>query len=188
MSLFIFHLFTYILHCQVYLIWWTFTPHFLRTIFLARSTSFWHEVFVLPNLVILFCAQEPRFESLFGMSVLLVKKVISYKTDVTNYMCNFPVWISISLDFSVRHSSSCREHGARCIHMSVGCLRGVCSHVGCHVKAHISTALDAVLRHAASNAKQPYGRVRAAWLLSTRNRSPVYLCAHLLAFYTTLCK
>jgi len=28
------------------------------------------------------------------MSVLLVIQVISYKTDVTNYMCNFPVCIS----------------------------------------------------------------------------------------------
>ena len=38
--------------------------------------------------------QEPTFESVFGMSVLLVTQVISYKTDVTNYMCNFPMCIS----------------------------------------------------------------------------------------------
>ena len=31
------------------------------------------------------------------MSVLLVMQVISYKTNVTNYMCNFPVCISIDL-------------------------------------------------------------------------------------------
>jgi len=34
------------------------------------------------------------YPSVFGMSVLLVMPVISYKTDVTNYMCNFPVCIS----------------------------------------------------------------------------------------------
>jgi len=37
---------------------------------------------------------KPIFESVFGMSVLLVMQVISYKINVTNYMCNFPVWIS----------------------------------------------------------------------------------------------
>jgi len=36
--------------------------------------------------------QEPRFESDFGMSVLLVTQVISYKIDVTNY--DFPLYIS----------------------------------------------------------------------------------------------
>ena len=39
--------------------------------------------------------------------------------------------------------------------------------------------------------KQPYGRAWDAFIaaaLSTRSRSPVYLCAHLLAFYTSVHK
>jgi len=47
--------------------------------------------------------QEPTYESVFGVSVLLVMQVISYKTDVTHYMCNFPVCISI--DHSEGNSS-----------------------------------------------------------------------------------
>ena len=62
--------------------------------FYWREKKIWRKVFVLPILVMLHSTQEPRFDSVFGMSVLLVKKVISYKTDVTNYMCNFPVCIS----------------------------------------------------------------------------------------------
>ena len=42
-----------------------------------------------------------------------------------------------------------------------------------------------------SDAKQPYGRVRATCFAaahSTRSRSPVYLCTHLHVFYISLCK
>ena len=42
----------------------------------------------------LYWKQQPIFESVFSISVLLVMQVISCKTVVTNYMCNFPVCIS----------------------------------------------------------------------------------------------
>ena len=58
------------------------------------TTSFCHPIFYYQFLSSYISTQEPRFGSLFGMSVLLVMQVFLYKTDVTNYMCNFPFCIS----------------------------------------------------------------------------------------------
>ena len=58
---------------------------------------FWREIFVLTVLVIYISTHKPGFESVSGLSVLLVIQVISYKTDVTKYMCIFPVCISTQL-------------------------------------------------------------------------------------------
>jgi len=55
---------------------------------------FWREISVLPVLVIHISTQEPTFESVFSMSVLLLMQVIVYQTNVTKYMWNFPVCIS----------------------------------------------------------------------------------------------
>jgi len=44
------------------------------------------------------------------MSVLLVMQVISYKTDVTNYLCNFPVCIFTPLPPSPHTCIKIKDH------------------------------------------------------------------------------
>ena len=69
-------------------------PLLLQGNFVGLSNFFWREIFVLSVLVIYISTHKPGFESVSGLSVLLVIQVISYKTDVTKYMCIFPVCIS----------------------------------------------------------------------------------------------
>ena len=80
---------------------------------------FWRQIFVLTVLVIYISTHTPGFESVSGLSVLLVIQVISYKTDVTKYMCIFPVCISTpnvisftcrQLEISKVDISNCRQH------------------------------------------------------------------------------
>jgi len=58
-----------------------------------HTPFFWREILVLTVLVIYISTQKPGFESVCGLFVLLVIQVISYKTDVTKYMCIFPVFL-----------------------------------------------------------------------------------------------
>jgi len=55
----------------------------------SKEARSWTEICIYTNIT-----HTPGFESVSGLSVLLVIQVISYKTDVTKYMCIFPVCIS----------------------------------------------------------------------------------------------
>ena len=90
-------------------------PLLLHRNFVGLSIFFWREIFVL-TVSSYISMHKPTFELVSGLSVLLVIQVISYKTDVTKYMCIFLVCISTKPTHT--NSSSSRRVCSKRMRMS----------------------------------------------------------------------